>query len=187
MGNIKSPLNFFSESEKKNKKKTENPITDSSTQVTENIQNTGPNASRINNVNPFIPVQPQPMKTYITPPTIAAMLEKMNQMQQEIEDKIDEAVNKNGITRAQLNEYLNNPKNFTPEQFKFLKQSEEFISQRFWTAISKTTHMTRLNAPVKATAPTGTATASVTTASPSTAKRGKVKSAGTRRKWINTR
>ena len=97
------------------------------------------------------------------------MLEKMNKMQKEIDDKIEEAINQHGITKTQLNNYLSDPKNFTPEQLEYLKNTR-------FEMVKKVMAVT--NIPDIADTESNL---------PSTAKRGKVKSIGTRRNWISTR
>ncbi|MBA3602331.1 MAG: hypothetical protein H0W50_01500 [Parachlamydiaceae bacterium] len=152
MGDMKSPLNSFSDSAKKNK--------------LEVAANTG---LGISDNNPLKPAARPPKHDYNISPNILSMLEKMAKMQKEIDDKIDEAIHKQGITRSQLDTYLNDSKNFTPEQLDFIKK-------------------TRFELVNKVLAATNIPDISDTTSeSPTSAKRGKVKSIGTRRNWIPTR
>ncbi len=182
-GKIKSPLNAFSDSAKKDKiamTPTENASSTSSTAQMTNFASENDYIPLRNtpHVNPFNPAPPQPIRSYTTPPSIAAMLEKMNQIQQDVEKKVEEAIHKHGITRSQLRAYLSNPKNFTPEQFAHLKKCEKVIAQKF---------LASFNLSPDALFISQTSEIESTTTSPSTAKRGKVKSVGTRRNWIPTR
>ncbi len=151
MGNMKSPLNTFSDSAKKN-----NPDVNSNTGVV------------FSDNNPLKPAPRPPKHEYNISPNIISMLEKMAKMQKEIDDKIEEAMHKQGITKSQLETYLNDSKNFTPEQLDFIKK-------------------TRFELVNKVMAATNLPDISDTPATPSNAKRGKVKSIGTRRNWIPTR
>ncbi len=150
MGDMKSPLNTFSDSAKKNKP---DEIGNNQLQASNNYAKAAPSP---------------PKQEFNISPHIVAMLEKMAKMQKEIDDKIDEALNQHGITKTQLNNYLSDPKNFTPEQLDYLKKTK-------FEMVKKVMAATNIPDIVTESEP------------PSTAKRGKVKSIGTRRNWIPTR
>ena len=97
------------------------------------------------------------------------MLEKMTKMQKEIDDKIEAAIRQHGITKTQLDAYLSDPKNFSPEQFEFLKKTR-------FEMVNKVIAATNL--PILS---------STENSLPNNAKRGKVRSVAARRNWINTR
>lgn len=150
MGDMKSPLNTFSDSAKKN----------------DSIANNQPQA--IDN-HILKPAPPQPKQEFTISPHIVAMLEKMTKMQNEIDEKIESAIRQHGITKPQLDAYLNDPKNFSPDQLDFLKK-------------------TRYEMVKKVIAATNIPDIEVEDISQSSsAKRGKVKSIGARRNWIPTR
>lgn len=99
--------------------------------------------------------------------TIAAeaMIERMNRMRQEIEDKIDEMAYSHGISRETLNKYLSEPKNFTPEQWQWLQFRSQDMKKKILTDTYSST-------------PTG---------GPASTTDRKSKFVGQRRKWISTR
>lgn len=154
MGDMKGPLNFFSDSEKKKKIEVD----------------PAPKTNvRADPQNPLKPAQHPPQPHYTIDSKIAAMLDRMAQMQADIDNKIEEAIHKHGITRAQLDNYLNDPKNFTPEQNEFIRQSRESFTQKIWSTVQL---------------PPDTAPVATT---PTSAKRSKPKSIGAHRNWISTR
>ncbi len=151
MGDMKSPLNTFSDSAKKSKPDA----------VTKN-------EIRPNDNCPLKPAPPPPKYEFYINPNIVAMIEKMTKMQNEIDEKIESAIRQHGITKPQLDAYLNDPRNFTPEQLEFLKK-------------------TRYEMVKKVIAATNIPDIQENEPPSDNVKRGKVKSIGTRRNWIPTR
>ncbi len=66
---------------------------------------------------------------------IEAMLERMNEMRKEIDDKLEALMCNNGLSKDRLQEFLKNPQNFTKEQWQFLQQKNEEFSQKIWSAV----------------------------------------------------
>ncbi|MBA3236947.1 MAG: hypothetical protein H0T62_01175 [Parachlamydiaceae bacterium] len=109
---------------------------------------------------PQIPTYSKPTRNI----AIEAMIERMNQMRQEIDNKINDMAYQHGISKENLQKFLSDPKNFTPEQWKFLQiKSQDFIQKM----------------DVANEAQPGDGAASLT------ARKGKF--IGLRRKWIPTR
>lgn len=98
------------------------------------------------------------------------MIERMNEMRRDIDNKIEEVSKKHGISREQVMQYLSNPANFTPEQWAFLSGKQ----QAFFNNIQS-------NLGGAAELPAGKES------STTTAENRKNKLAGSRRKWIPTR
>jgi hypothetical protein len=142
-----SPLNLFSHSAKKPKKtEEESPL------PVEKVKTT--------------PKSPIAVRNY----TVEAMIERMNEMRRDIDNKIEEVSKKHGISREQVMQYLSNPANFTPEQWAFLSGKQ----QAFFNNIQS-------NLGGAAELPAGKES------STTTAENRKNKLAGSRRKWIPTR
>lgn len=124
---------------------------------------------------------------------IEAMLERMNDMRKEIDDKLEALMTTNGVSKDALQRFLNNKQNFTTEQWEFLQQKNDEFSQKIWTAIADENTPPPSNVNPKATMKTEPATGTLppaangpasSTASPAPARKGKF--SGSRRNWIPT-
>lgn len=66
---------------------------------------------------------------------IEAMLERMDEMRKDIDLKLENLMKPNGLTKERLQEYLNNPQNFTNEQWQFLQEKNQELSKKIWTTV----------------------------------------------------
>lgn len=133
---------------------------------------------------PAAPLKQQPSvapKAVAGNPAIENMLERMNQMRREIDDQIDALTREHGLSDERIKQYLGNPSNFSPEQWEFLQQKDNELSQKIWAAVE----------PLSSTVTIEPQSISLqnpsqgSTKEPSTASR-KGKFVGSRRKWIPT-
>lgn len=142
-----SPFNLFSQSAKKPKKtEKESPPPE------EKVKST--------------PKSPIAVRNY----TVEAMIERMNEMHRDIDNKIEEVSNKHGISKEQVMQYLSNPANFTPEQWVFLSGKQQAFFNKIQSNLGSTAEL-----------PAGKES------STTTVENRKNKLAGSRRKWIPTR
>lgn len=116
---------------------------------------------------------------------IEAMLERMNDMRKEIDDKLEALMSTNGLSKDLLHQFLNNPQNFTKEQWEFLQQKNEEFSQKIWSTVEPAIGINSEGASKKIEAktsydnPTGPASSSPLPGR-------KSKFSGSRRNWIPT-
>lgn len=111
-------------------------------------------------------------------PLIESMLDRMNRMRQELDDKIEELARENGLSQDVMREYLSNPDNFTKEQWEFLQARNNELTKSILASIEPAIGQA-VKVDVKAIAD------SVKSPPPKTSKKGKF--VGSRRKWIPTR
>jgi hypothetical protein len=146
-----SPFNLFGNTAKKAKQPIDAGSTPPPTEVSKPVQRS-----------------PIPIRNY----TVEAMLERMNEMRQELDNKIEEASSKHGLSKEKVMEYLNNPKNFTSEQWAFLKGKHEAFTQKIQSNLGASVELPGTDN----SSSTGTLTGSR-----------KNKLPGSRRNWIPTR
>lgn len=161
-----SPLNFFHSSAKKNKP-----------------------AESVKSQEQLQPAQELPSEPAQKPissasssysnPLIESMLDRMNNMRKEIDDKIEEMIKNHNVSNEVIRQYLNNPNNFTPEQWEFLQQRDNEFAKKIWASLEPAIGQT-ISLDVE----------SITKAAkepPPPAPAKKSKMIGSRRKWISTR
>lgn len=152
-----SPLNMFHSAAKKNK---------------------NPGSAEIASTPP--PSLPKAAKASIRNPIVESMLDRMNQMRGEIDDKIEALTRDHNISNETIRQYLGNPNNFTKEQWEFLQEKNHELSQKIWAVVEPISSTVALNKEAVLEASTET--------HPHTSTPGrKGKFVGSRRKWISTR
>jgi hypothetical protein len=89
-----------------------------------------PPATSIHTTTSYVKINPPALSPKSLDPEIQRMIQRMKEMSNEVEQKVETLLNKGKLTREQLMRYLNNPKNFSPEQWKKAKQTREFLSSK---------------------------------------------------------
>lgn len=160
-----SPLNIFNASAKSKK-----PVVTSSGSGAPTT--TGPRAST-----------PVPTRSL----TIDGMLERMNEMRKDIDDKLNALMNTNGISPELLQQFLGNQENFTPEQWDFLQKKNQEFSNKIWSTVEPVNKIVRLEVKNKVEVEAKTSyDKSTGPATTGTLPGRKSKFSGSRRKWIPT-
>lgn len=160
-----SPLNIFYAAAKSKK-----PVSSSSSE------------GKATKIRPVVPVRNF---------AIEAMLERMNDMRKEIDDKLEALMTNSGVSKERLQQYLSNPSNFTNEQWEFLQQKNEELSQKIWNSVEAATGEvsevnTQANTKVEAKVDTRNYHESSGPASTTSLTGRKSKFSGSRRNWIST-
>lgn len=116
---------------------------------------------------------------------IEAMLERMNDMRKEIDDKLEALMYTNGLSKDRMQQYLTNSQNFSKEQWEFLQQKNQEFSEKIWDAVGSTTGM-ESKTPTKNIEATSTYDNPTGPASTTPLPGRKSKFSGSRRNWIPT-
>lgn len=79
--------------------------------------------------------RPTPKKPVHRDPEIAAMLKQIDEMQNDLQNKFDHIKSQAGLTTEDIQDFMNNPKNFTPKQWEQIEQTKNELGNKVWAAI----------------------------------------------------
>jgi hypothetical protein len=116
---------------------------------------------------------------------VEAMLERMNEMRKDIDDKLESLMYTSGLSKDRMQQYLSNPQNFSKEQWEFLQQKNQEFSDKIWNAVGSTIEVST-NASSKNIEATSTYDGPSGPASTAALPGRKSKFSGSRRNWIPT-
>lgn len=105
---------------------------------------------------------------------IQKMLDRMDVMRREIEQKLEYIVRISGWTREQLWSFISNQDNFSKDQWELVQKENKAFVDRVWSVIGP-------NFPKNSSPPASTTPSSST---PHTKNPSKAKTIGARRNWI---
>jgi len=79
--------------------------------------------------------KPAPPKKPLTDAEVSKMLDRMNEMRREIEKKVEDACEGKGLTWQNVQDYVNEPKNFLPTEWKRLQHRREEVAEKLWASL----------------------------------------------------
>jgi|688.fasta_scaffold16531_13 hypothetical protein len=68
-------------------------------------------------------------------PEIASMLQKIDDMKLDLQKKLDYIKNRMGWSNDQIQQFMNNPKNFPPKEWERIQQTKNALGDKVWAAI----------------------------------------------------
>lgn len=79
--------------------------------------------------------QPSSKKKTHQDPEIAAMLNQIEVMKQDLENKLEKIRQQTGLSKEDLQNFMNNPKNFSPNEWAKLEKTKNEMGDKVWSAI----------------------------------------------------
>lgn len=107
-------------------------------------------------------------------PELVAMMQKMREMKQDLQHKVDILVKRSGMKPDVLKKFMEDPKNFSKAEWEQIKNAKEVLGEQVWSSIGR---------PIDKKASTPTLSQPDPAAPPKPKDR-KSKTLGARKKWI---
>ncbi len=68
-------------------------------------------------------------------PEINEMLQKIDTMQQDLQNKMEDVKQRTGLSDEDIKAFMENPKNFSPADWEKMAKSKEMLGEKVWTAL----------------------------------------------------